>query len=184
MLAYVFWHVPRPGVPARDYESAHHAFHDQLWQAPVAGLSALRIHALDRIPWLAPERPGYEDWHLVNGSAALDELNRAAVTQARLLRHDRIAAMAADGTAGLYDLRAGDLVDATHAYWLSKPAGMAYAEFDRALQPAIDGGCRLWGRRMTLGPTPEFCLQSPVEVELPFPAMGLRIELKYARGPR
>lgn len=158
MLAYVFWHVSRPGIAAREYESAHREFHAVLSQSKLAGLVGLRVFKLDAIPWLAG-KPGYEDWHLLEDSAALDVLNAAAISQARQLPHDRIASMAADGTAGLYGLRLGSLNDAQHAHWLSKPAGMSYREFDATLKPEIDSGACLWGRRMTLGPTPEFCLR-------------------------
>jgi hypothetical protein len=184
LLAYVFWHVPRPGHSAADYESAHHAFHDALWESPLPGLRALRVHRLERIPWLAPEQAGYEDWHLVDSSAALDELNEQAVTHARQLPHDRVAAMAASGTAGLYALRSGALIEATHAHWLSKPAGMSYGSFDASLKPWIDRGACLWARRMTLGPAPEFCLQATREWTLPHPAERIRLLKKYSRGPR
>lgn len=184
MLAYVFWHLPRPGIASQDYESAHHAFHDALWQAPIPALRGLRVHQLARIPWLAPEQPGYEDWHLVDSSAALDELNEQAVTRARQLPHERVAAMAASGTAGLYALRSGAPIEPTHAYWLSKPAGMSYATFDASLKPWVDRGACLWGRRMTLGPTPEFCLQATEEWTLPHPAERIRLLTKYSRGPR
>lgn len=162
MLAYVFWHVPRPGIAARDYESAHREFHDVLWKSKVAGLIGLRVFRLAAIPWLGG-KPGYEDWHLLENSAGLDVLNGAAISQARQLPHDRIAAMAADGTAGLFGLRLGSLNDVSEAYWMSKPAGMSYREFDSSLKSHIDAGDCLWGRSMTLGPTPEFCLHAPAE---------------------
>lgn len=183
MLAYVFWHVPRVDVDARGYEAAHQAFHDALWQSRVPGLLALRVHALAGIPWLDPELPGYEDWHLLEDSAALDRLNQAAVTQWCQLPHDRIAALAANGTAGLYGLRSGTPMEPAMAYWLSKPAGMSYANFDRSMQPLVEQGCCLWGRRMTLGPTPEFCLQAPAEVSLPHPSQAIKVQSKYSRGP-
>jgi hypothetical protein len=182
LLAYVLWHVARAGVAARDYESAHQAFHDLLWESGVAGLAGLRVHALPVIPWLASQAPGYEDWHLLEDSAALDRLNEAAITKARQLPHDRIAALADEGIAGLYGLRAGSLIEPAVAYWLSKPAGMRYAEFDRSLAPLVERGCCLWGRRMTLGPTPEFCLHAPGEITLPHPARAIGVVVRYRRG--
>lgn len=159
MLAYIFWHVPRPGIGTREYEIAHHEFHEVLWKSEVAGLLELRVFRLAGIPWLGGQ-PGYEDWHLLEDSSALDVLNAAAVSQARQLPHDRIAAMAGEGTAGLYSVRLGSLNDPTRAEWISKPTGMSYRDFDAGLQPDIEAGGCLWGRRMTLGPTPEFCLQA------------------------
>jgi hypothetical protein len=179
LLAYVFWHVRRAGVPAPEYEAAHGTFHDTLWAAPVQGLLGLRIHRLADIPWLIPGQGGYEDWHLLEDSAALDVLNEAAVTRARQAAHDRIAGMAAHGTAGLYGLRSGAPIEPAFGYWLSKPAGMKYADFDQSLQPLIARGCCLWGRRMTLGPTPEFCLHAPAELKLPHAALALKIEILH-----
>jgi hypothetical protein len=176
LLAYVFWHVRRDHVAAPEYEAAHRAFHDTLWAASVPGLLGLRIHRITEIPWLKPGQDGYEDWHLLEDSAALDVLNEAAVTRARLAAHDRIAGMAAAGTAGLYGLRLGAPIEPAIAYWMSKPAGMKYREFDASLQPLIASGCCLWGRRMTLGPTPEFCLHAAAAVKLPHAALAMRIE--------
>lgn len=159
MLAYVFWHVPRPGIGMREYEAAHHEFHEVLWRSEVRGLLGLRVFRLEAIPWLGG-RPGYEDWHLLEGSADLDVLNGAAVSQARQLPHDRIAAMAGDGTAGLYSLRLGALNEPVRADWMSKPSSMNYRDFDASLKQDVEEGGCLWARRMTLGPTPEFCLQA------------------------
>lgn len=181
MLAYVFWHVPRTGIAARDYESAHRAFHDVLWESGIAGLLGLRVFRLAAIPWLGG-KPGYEDWHLLENSAALDVLNGAAISQARQLPHDQIAAMAADGTAGLYALRLGSLNDVAEAHWLSKPAGTSYRDFDASLKPHVDEGGCLWGRRMTLGPTPEFCLQAPAERRLTQAVHSIAMSLVLQHG--
>lgn len=184
MLAYVFWHVPRAGVAAREYEAVHREFHEVLWRSRVAGLLTLRVHRLESIPWLAAGQPGYEDWHLLEDSAALDRLNEAAVTQARQLPHDRIAALAASGTAGLYGLRGGALVDPAVAYWFAKPTGMSYPDLELSMKPFVERGCCLWGRRMTLGPTPEFCLHAPADFVPPVGAMTVRVKtvLKLGSG--
>lgn len=167
---------------APDYEAAHRAFHDVLWAMPVPGLLGLRIHRLVGIPWLAPEQVGYEDWHLLENSAALDVLNEAAVTRVRLAAHDRIAGMAANGTAGLYGLRLGVRIEPNVAYWIAKPTGMKYADFDDSLRPLIAAGCCLWGRRMTLGPTPEFCLHAPAAVNVPHAALAQKIDTLHSLG--
>lgn len=174
MLAYVFWHVPRAGAAARDYELLHRRFFDVLEASRVPGLTRLRVFHLAAIPWLDGQG-GYEDWHLLDGSAALDALNDAAITGARLVPHDRIAALAATGTAGLYGLRMGSVVDPAIAYWLSKPEGISYRDFEASLAPLVASGCCLWGRRMTLGPTPEFCLHAPAPRELPHPALAIQL---------
>jgi hypothetical protein len=182
LLAYVFWHVRRAGVTAPEYEAAHRAFHETLWATPVPGLLGLRTHRLTEIPWLAPGQGGYEDWHLLENSAGLDGLNEAAVSRARQAVHDRIAGMAANGTAGLYGLRSGFRIEPAIAYWMSKPVGMKYADFDASLRPLISSGCCLWGRRMTLGPTSEFCLHAPAAVNVPHAALGQKIERLHSLG--
>ena len=83
------------------------------------------------------------------------------------------AALAGSGTAGLYGLRTGTPVTPAVAYWLSKPDGMGYAAFEASLAPLVAAGCALWGRRMTLGPTPEFCLHAPAARTLPHPAQAV-----------
>ncbi len=182
MQAYVFWHVPRTGVAARDYEGLHRDFHEVLRQAAVPGFRGLRVFQIDSIPWLDAAGAGYEDWHLLDDSAALDRLNAAAVSSHRQLPHDRIAAVAGAGIAGIYGLRLGALIAPTHAYWLSKPDGMSYAAFEQSLRPAIDSGCCLWGRRMTLGPTPEFCLHAPAERPLPQAVHAMRLAPVLSHG--
>jgi hypothetical protein len=54
---------------------------------------------------------------------------------------------------------------------------MGYADFEASLAPQIADGCCLWGRRMTLGPTPEFCLHAPVAQVLPYPAVSIETNL-------
>ena len=58
-------------------------------------------------------------------------LNEAAVSGACEEPHNRVAREAADGTGGLYRLRAGDedLAQARFAVWLSKPNGVSYKDF-------------------------------------------------------
>ena len=182
MLAYVFWHLRRATVRAPEYEAALRVFHESLWATPVPGLLGLCSHRVPQVPWLVPGQGGYEDWHLLEGSAVLDVLNEAAVTRARLAVHDRVAGMAANGTAGLYGLRMGARIEPAIAYWMSKPAGMSYAAFDESLKPIIAKGSCLWSRRMTLGPTPEFCLHAPAAVSLPHEALALKLERLHSLG--
>ena len=182
MLAYVFWHARRDDAGAPGYESAHRAFHESLWSGAVKGLLGLRVHRLAEVPWLAAGQGGYEDWHLLEDSGALDVLNFAAIARVRLAAHDRIAFMAANGIAGLYGLRLGERIEPAWAYWMSKPAGMKYAAFDESLQPLIAGGCCLWARRMTLGPTSEFCLHAPAAVKPPHAALAMKLERLHGFG--
>jgi len=175
MLAYVFWHGPTE-AGAAGYLEGLAAFQRALADSGSPGFRGASVWSVPALPWCGGA--GYEDWYLVDGSAALDPLDEAAVSGARQLPHDAAASRASWGTAGLYRLRLGEPGDASgsHAHWLSKPAGVRYPELFERLAPVVeDAGASLWGRQMTLGPTPEFCLVSRLElVSLPFP-VALRV---------
>ena len=184
MFAYTFWHWSRPETDAASYEAAQRRFHAALAAAPSPGLSRSHSAALRGAPWAADGGAAYEDWYLVEGTAALDPLNQAAVSASRQAPHDAAAALAAGGTAGLYSLRAGVALTApTHATWFAKPAGMSYAKLDVALRAVVAQGACVWMRFMVLGPTPEFCLHSGAELELPRPLVGLRLRLRTVWPP-
>jgi hypothetical protein len=179
MLAYVFWHWPRPGVSPAVYEATQRRFHSALAGAPPPGFIRSFSAALSGAPWAAQGGPAYEDWYLVDRSAALDPLNQAAITASRQAPHDAAAALAAGGAAGLYVLRAGTPLPAPrHATWFAKPRGMTYADLDATLRDVVAGGACLWMRYMVLGPTPEFCLQSAAPLNLPLD--GVALELRSA----
>ena len=113
----------------------------------------------------------------MSNTAALDALDAGATSGSRKAAHDGAASGAAGGTAGLYRLRLGrSLETPRHAIWLSRPAATSYDEWFALLDPVVKAtGGVLWMRRMVLGPV-EFCLQSPVPVELP--VQGLAVALR------
>lgn len=180
MLAYVFWHWPRPGVTAADYEARQRAFHSALAAEPPPGFERSYSFALAGAPWANRGQAAYEDWYLVGDSAALDPLNTGAVSAGRRGPHDAAAALAADGIAGLYVPRLGrPLPSAQHARWFGKPLGMSYARLDDLLAPRLKRhGAVLWMRFMVLGPSPEFCVQSAGPLELPEELHGSELELR------
>lgn len=183
MLAYVFWHWRRPYTDAAPYESAQRHFHDALAAEPSAGFRGSFSHAVSGAPWANAGDDAYEDWYLVDGSAALDPLNHAAVTAARQAPHDAAAAHAAGGTAGLYRLRVGSLeASPTVAHWFEKPAGMSYADFLVMLEaPVLAAHGALFMRQMTLGPTTECVLLAPgtaAGVTLPPPITARSLQLR------
>lgn len=162
MLAYVFWHRPRPDATAETYEALLREFHRALGAAPPPGLTASAAFRMSSVPW-APGEPVYEDWYLVRDSAALDPLNLAAISGSRRQAHDAAAAQAGWGAAGLYRLRDGQpmLARARGALWLNKPPATSYDAFYRRVRDAAGPGpWTLWGRQMVLGPTPEFCVHA------------------------
>lgn len=167
-LAYAFWHWKREAVPVHIYEGRQRAFQEALSQERPAGFLGSTTVRIAGAAWAAGGASAYEDWYLVENTAALDRLNEAAVSAGRQAPHDTVASLAAGGTAGLYGLRAGaPLPLPAYASWFAKPAGMTYGILLESLNPLIAAaGAALWSRRMTLGPTPEFCVHSREPLEL------------------
>jgi hypothetical protein len=181
MLAYVFWHWRRREIPRDEYEQRQQHFHGAMTAAPSQGFRSSRSFAITGAPWVASGGEAYEDWYLVEDSAALDPLNQAAITAPRQMPHDAAAAAAEGGTAGLYSLRRGGVRDTlpARAAWFSKPSGVSYDQLFSSLEPLlhpVNGA--LWCRQMVLGPTPEFCLQSSAPVTLPEPFTPLVLDLR------
>jgi len=177
MLAYVFWHWPRPDAGGASYERALADFHRVLAAAGADWFHGSASFRGRGLPWLPIDGWAYEDWYLVEASFALDALNEIAVSGARLEPHQRVAGAADGGTGGLYRLRTGspEVAPAPVAAWFAKPRATGYEDFHAQLRPWTDRpGVSLWMRQMTLGPAPEFCLRSPVRLDLP-PALAVHL---------
>ena len=180
MLAYVFWHWPQSSVDRSSYEERLIDFHNTLAANKPSGFKESVVFRVRGASWLKTSDEAYEEWYLLDDSAAMDRLNEAAVSGACEEPHNRVAREAADGIGGLYRLRAGeeDLAQAKFALWLSKPTGVSYKDFYAALEPLTSQpGVALWGRQMTLGPTTEFCIHSPNSIELPPGFSGLQPQI-------
>jgi hypothetical protein len=155
MLAYVFWHWPRPALDPGHYVDALLAFHRSLEADPPPGFRGSRVREVEGAPWVPVPR-AIEDWYLVDDFAALGALEQAAVAGHRLEPHDRAARLALGGAGGLYGrLRGAIGADPGHVVWFGKPASVRYPEFLAGV-PAGE----LWQRKLVLGPAPEFCLGS------------------------
>lgn len=160
-LAYIFWHWTTAAT--LPYLEAQRAFHGALAAHPSAGFRGSDSAAIESAPWI-PRGAGFEDRYLVESFAALGALNEAAVSGARRSPHDRAAAAAEGGCAGLYLLRSGDAIGPSDgfAFWFGKPKGVTYEALDESLRGLLArAGVALWQRQLVLGPTPEFCLRSP-----------------------
>jgi hypothetical protein len=168
VLAYVFWHRPRPHVAPAHYEASLTAFHTALRAHAPEGLRGSLAFGLDAAPWLDGPDPAYEDWYLVDDWAAVGRLNEAAVHGPRRTPHHTVAAEAGAGIAGLYRRMVGAPdPGGAHATWFAKPDGMTYDELGTELDARLAGrDASLWQRQMTLGPTPELCLLSDAPVDL------------------
>lgn len=181
MLAYVFWHWPQSTIDRGAYLDHLADFHRILASNKPSGFQRSVVFRISGAGWLNTTGEAYEEWYLLDDSAAMDRLNEAAVSGVCEVPHNRVAREAADGTGGLYRFRAGqeDLAQSKSAVWLSKPAGVSYPDFYAALQPLTSQlGVGLWGRQMTLGPTTEFCIHSPSQIQLPANYTGQAIPLE------
>jgi len=167
VLAYLFWHRPRTGAEAGDYEELIRAFHHSLARSLPAGMIASASYRLEAAPWL--EGPLYEDWYLVEDFSALGVLNEAAVGRGHRTSHDEAARRSGRGAGGLYALLegepdAGALAQATVAVWVdSAPAKTAAERSHGELAGMLGDGMEprsasLWRRQLVLGPAPEYCL--------------------------
>ena len=165
MLAYVFWHWPQSGVDIEKYVDHLIAFHRTLAENKPAGFQGSRVFRIRGASWLDTRGDAFEDWYLLDDSAALDVINHAAVSGPCEEPHNLVARQAAGGIAGLYRLRTGEVAEARYAVWLAKPDGVAYTDFYSRLEEIA--GIALWQRQMTLGPTTEFVIHSMNPVQLP-----------------
>jgi len=168
MLAFIFWHWPYPEVDSEAYESRLADFHRSLAEAKPEGFQRSVAFRIDGAPWISAADRGYEDWYLLDGSAAVDPLNEAAVGAVCKESHDSVVEFAAAGAGGLYELREGEakVASCRSALWLRKPRETAYQEFYARLRSYTDRpGVSLWRRHLVLGPTPEFCLLTPGALE-------------------
>jgi hypothetical protein len=181
MLAYVFWHWHSRLVDAHIYQEALINFHRTLSAHKPGGFHYSRVLLVEQASWLGRDEPTYEDWNIVENSAALDPLNEGAVSGACQEPHNQVARWAEGGTGGLYRLRFGDgrLQEVCFALRFDKPAGMTYAALYDLLRPLEEQSAGdLWVRQMTLGPGPEFCFHSSQELAFPEILHALKIPVK------
>lgn len=181
MLAYVFWHWPQKDIERNVYEDHVRDFQETLAAHKPEGFQQSIVFRIRGANWLKTNDEVYEEWYLLDDSAAMDRLNSAAVSGACEEPHNKVAREASDGIGGLYRLREGldDLAQAKFAIWLSKPAGVTYKNFYADMQSLTSqSGVALWGRQMTLGPTTEFCIHSQNQIPLPPGYSGYTIGLE------
>ena len=178
MLAYVFWHWRYAHIEKLSYQQLLIDFHTALRAQKPAGFHYSTVFQLEHAPWLDVIGEVYEEWYMLENSAALDSLNEAAITGLCREPHNQVARSAAGGTAGLYRLRESRITTAHVAYWFAKPSGMSYETLYQTLQPQIKRSSgTLWERQMVLGPAPEFCLQTPADTSLPANFTPLKMSL-------
>jgi hypothetical protein len=178
MLAYVFWHWPRPEVKAHTYQEDLITYHQTLLAHKPDGFHHTRVLLMEQASWLTRNEETYEDWHLVENSAALDPLNERAVSGPCQEPHRQIARWTQGSAGGLYHQVFGeaDLLTVRFAYRFNKPTGMTYQALYELLQPLTqESKGTLWIRQMNLGPGPEFCFHSSEEIIFPASLPTLKI---------
>lgn len=172
MLAYVFWHWPRPETGHDAYEQQLALFHRALRDEPSRGFVRSVAYRVPRLPFRNPtpeaHMPLYEDWYLVEDWPALGALDEGAVSAPRSEPHARVSALSETGVGAIYALLrgAGALEQGVHAAWVSKPRELSYKRFRSSLRD-LSSAAEVWQRQLVLGPAPEFCVTSATEVGLP-----------------
>lgn len=170
MIAYIFWHQA-PAGPAADYEAALGHYADALARTRCPGFIGSASYRIAGTPWM-PE-PGYEDWTWLEGSWALDELNRHAVEGEAKAPHDTLAQATRHGGFGaLHYLVAGEhraIPGDSKVFWLSRPRGIAWRDVIPRVVAAASSPVSVWRRQMVLGPSSEFAVVGEAGLSLAVP---------------
>jgi hypothetical protein len=181
MLAYLFWHRPYAITTVKHYEEALLRFQQHLGQQHPPGFGGSASFRVAALPWL-DNRPGYEDWCLLDGSWALDPLNAFAVAGPVTSAHDAAAAQMEEGHGGLYALVWGEpvLPERSTAVWLTRPRGIQWLPVLGTLRQQLPQ-TTLWRRQMVLGPGKEFALIVPPGVTVVAPAGWSALAIERVR---
>jgi len=187
ILAYLFWHRPRPGTSQRRYEEKLATFQESLKAHPPDGLIDALSFRLKVRPWSKHRSSGYEDWYLVRDFGSLGVLNDAAVASQSKRQHDDVARDATGGAGGVYKLLSGGLPlrEARFETWMKKRPRTTYQAFLGDVSRLVaDRRTALWRRQMVLSPAPEFCLDSESRLALPneMHAATARLQVVEALG--
>ena len=159
MLAYLFWHTPKEAKPRHRYERDLSEFYGALRQVGCPGVGRSDSFRISSLPWLDGQ-PGYEDWTLVDGAWALEDLNGRAAAGSMQRVHAAIAGDMDTGYGGLYYHLWGELRphEAQWAYWLSRPRGIEFRPVLEKIAQSAGAPVAVWRRFMVLGPGTEFVI--------------------------
>jgi hypothetical protein len=185
-LLYVFWHWRRPSIERAEYEAHQRSFHATFAAHAPDGFVGSSSSAVTGAPWANGGDMAYEDRYALRSAGALDTLDQSVTADPHRRAHDGAVNGVAGGTAGLYRVRLGvPLPGPRHASWFGKCEGMSYDTLIALVAPLVqDGESVLWMRRMVLGPTPEFCLESVRPLNVPAPLSALELKLEPIWPPR
>jgi hypothetical protein len=179
-LLYVFWHWRHAAADRAEYERRQLSFHAAYEAHPPGGFVGSSSSVVVGAPWANGGDIAYEDRYALRDASALDTLDQSVAADPHRRAHEGAVQGVAGGTAGLYRVRLGVPVsNPRHALWFGRGEGMTYGALVAVLAPLVrDGESVLWMRRMVLGPTPEFCLESVTPMSLPPPLLPLELELE------
>lgn len=170
MLAYLFWHRPKPTVAIADYEKDLLAFSRALAGLNCSGVRQVTSFRTSAVPWL-DDSSGYEDWITIESSAALQALNEQAVSGRMIVPHSAVAQGMGVGYGGIYYHLWGDVDphDAESAEWLSRPRGIEFRPVLEQISQTRTSPVSVWRRFMVLGPGLEFVVLGNASLKLRIP---------------
>jgi hypothetical protein len=170
MLAYVFWHTPKPTAARVDYERDLLAFSRALFDLNCPGVRRNSSFRISTVPWL-DDPSGYEDWATVDGSYVLETLNEQAVSGRMATLHGTVAQQMGVGYGGLYYHLWGNMDPhvAERAQWLSRPRGIEFRPALEGISQTAGALVSVWRRFMVLGPGSEFVILGNASLELQIP---------------
>ncbi|MDG6945786.1 MAG: hypothetical protein JRM91_03880 [Nitrososphaerota archaeon] len=187
-LAYVFWHWPRPDVPAGAYRRKLASFQSSLRAARPDLVADLLSYRVGSLPWGPGDSPLYEDWYVVRDFSALGSLNEAAVTDGTRRFHDSVAGDSLKGAGGVFRRVLGSipLREARYATWIEKTVGTPYQSYYEEVKEVVrEAESDLWRRQMVLGPSSQFCVHStePLDFSENFHPFRAKVRTVVAPAP-
>ena len=170
MLAYLFWHTPRSAVARADYERDLLAFSRALTNLNCPGVRRITSFRISAMPWL-DDPSVYEDWATIEGSYALEALNKQAVSGRMAALHGTVARQMGAGYGGVYYHLWGSMDPhvAERAQWLSRPRGIEFRPVLESISQTAAAPVSVWRRFMVLGPGLEFVILGNTSLELQIP---------------
>ena len=163
------------------YEESLLRFQQRLGQQQPPGFGGSASFRVAALPWLG-NRPGYEDWCLLDGSWALDPLNAFAVAGPVMSAHDSAAAQMEEGHGGLNGLVWGEpfLSERSTAVWLTRPRGIEWRPVLEAMRQQLPQ-TTLWRRQMVLGPGKGVCSHRAAGLDVAAPAGWSALAIERVR---